>query len=189
MDGEQFVSILTKEFGLHLSAVTKNQWKGKKAISAIILRNAFKKFERQRLTQAIEPIVEFHRLNFEHNNKNVDTFAKRVDDKRVLEELKGTPGIYAFFIRGGDLVYVGKTEKSNLLQEMNQRYLTKKVPFRVIKNGKACREDARIRDVADYFSAYKVDQHLIKNVEALLTRIIINNASNLRIESFTKRNI
>ena len=85
MDGEEFVSILTKEFGLQLNAVTKNQWKGKKAISATILRNAFKKFEHQRLIHAIEPIVEFHRLNFEHNNKNMDTFAKRVDDKRVLE--------------------------------------------------------------------------------------------------------
>ncbi len=37
MDGEQFVSILTKEFGLQLGAVTKNQWKGKKAITARIL--------------------------------------------------------------------------------------------------------------------------------------------------------
>lgn len=108
MDGEQFVSILTKEFGLQLGAVTKNQWKGKKAITARILRNAFHKFERQRLTQAIEPIVEFHHLNFEHDN-NMDTFAKRIDNKTHLDKLKNTTGIYAFFKSEGSLVYVGKS--------------------------------------------------------------------------------
>ncbi|PNE11861.1 MAG: hypothetical protein CR217_06665 [Beijerinckiaceae bacterium] len=83
----------------------------------------------------------------------------------------------------------GKDGKNTLFKEMNQRYNKKKVLFRVIENGKACRADAYIKNVAEYFSAYKVDEHLIKNVEALLTRIIINNASNLRIESFTKRSI
>jgi hypothetical protein len=145
------------------------------------------------LTKAVVPVVEFHPLNFRHNN-NIDTFAKRIDNKSHLEKLKNTNGIYAFFTSEGSLVYIGKAEngkdgKTTLFKEMNQQYHKKKVLFRVIENGKACRADTYIRDVAEYFSAYKVDEHLIKNVEALLTRIIINNASNLRIESFTKRSI
>jgi hypothetical protein len=182
VDGTEFVNVLD-EFGIFLNGATKSQWRNKKAISATILRNAFRSFERQLLTQAIVPIVEFHRLNFWHNN-NRDTFAKRIDNKNVIAKLSEAQGIYAFFTSEGGLVYVGKTEKNSLLNEMNQRYWNKKVSFRVIKNGKACRDDAYIEDVAAYFSAYNVKAHLIKNVEALLTRIIINNASNLRVEHF-----
>src|ERR1700731_2114410 len=82
MDGEQFVNILTNELDINLSAATKTQWRSKKTI-ATILRNAFRTFERQRLTHAVVPVVEFHHLNFWHNN-NVDTFAKRMDNKDLL---------------------------------------------------------------------------------------------------------
>jgi hypothetical protein len=147
MDGKQFVGIL-KEFGIRIGAVTEVQWRGKQEISPTILRNALHKFESQKLSAAVAPIVEFHKLNLDHGN-NKDTLYTRIDDKSVAN-----------------------------------RYAGKKVPFRVLKGGKAKREDARIKDVATYFSAYRIDVHLIANVEAFLTRLIINNASNLRVESF-----
>jgi len=182
MDGKQFVGIL-KEFGIRIGAVTEVQWRGKQEISPTILRNALHKFESQKLSAAVAPIVEFHKLNLDHGN-NKDTLYTRIDDKSVVKDLQASAGIYAFYETQGRLVYVGKIEKNNLLQEMANRYAGKKVPFRVLKGGKAKREDARIKDVATYFSAYRIDVHLIANVEAFLTRLIINNASNLRVESF-----
>ena len=182
MNGEQLVEVL-KEFEIRVGGATETQWKTKKEISPTILKNALRKFENQKLSSAVAPVVEFHKLNFDHGH-NVDTLRRRIDDEVVIENLKRTPGIYAFYETQGRLVYVGKTEKNNLFQEMTQRYAGKKVPFRVLKGGKAKQENASIKDVATYFSAYKVHDHLISNVEALLTRIIINNASNLRVESF-----
>jgi len=183
MDGKQFVSVL-KEFGVQVGAVTESQWKKKADVTPAIFKNALHKFYHQKLSGAVIPIVEFHRLNLYHGN-NLDTFAKRIHNDSVVKSLQGAVGVYAFFGAQGRLVYVGKTQKNNLMQEMTQRYGGKKVPFRVLKDGKAKWEPASIKDVALYFSAYKIDDYLIGNVEALLTRIIINNASNLKTESFT----
>ena len=67
---------------------------------------------------------------------------------------------------------------------MQQRYSGKKIRFRVLKNGKALWQSWSVKDVAQFVSAYRINEFLITNVEALLTRIIINKASNIRTESF-----
>jgi hypothetical protein len=84
-------------------------------------------------------------------------------------------------------MYVGRTE-SNLFVEMQSRYNNKKVHIRLLKNGKAVWDYFHITHVAYFFSAYKVDRVLVKNSEALLTRILLNNAnsSNIRVEGFSK---
>jgi hypothetical protein len=179
MDGKRFVAMLSDEFNVKITPATKSQWKDRSDISPTVLRNALKSLEHQKLSTAIVPICEFHPLVDDHG-ANVDSFANR------QEELKAAIGIYAFFQAGGRLLYVGKTEKNNLFNEMQQRYWHKSVAFKVLKAGKAVKTQACIAEMAYYVSAYKVDRLLITNVEALLTRMIINNASNIRVEGFLK---
>jgi hypothetical protein len=116
--------------------------------------------------------------------KNVDSFRSRINDEIVCDALKGqNGGIYAFFDTTGEVIYVGKTT-GNLFSEMEQRFHNKKITFRVLVNGKAARENWPIKDIAQFVSAYRVDHELVTNIEALLTRIIINKAANIRTEQF-----
>jgi hypothetical protein len=162
MDGEQFVKILKEEFEVKLGPVTEHQWRRKPSVSPTLLKNALHKLKSQLLYSAITQIVEFHKLNL-HHGENVDSFAKRIADKKVLESLRSSKGVYAFYEGQGRLVYIGKTEKNWLFDEMNQRYKgknAKKVRFRIFKKGRAKQQDARIADVAVYFSAYAIDPQL-----------------------------
>lgn len=185
MNGKEFVSLIVDELKLNISAVTKSQWSKRPDISLTVLRNAFRWFEKQKFHESIVPMSEFHELSLQHG-KNTDSFASRINNKTVESKLKENDsiGIYAFFDASGRVIYIGKTEKGTLFSEMQQRYWNKSISVRFIKKGKACSLDTKINHVAKYFSAYKVEKHLIKNVEALLTRVIINSASNIRVESF-----
>lgn len=187
MRGEDLVSILVDELKVNISAATKSQWNKKRNISKRMLRNAFHHFEKQKFYKSIVPLAEFHEFNFKHG-KNADSFANRVHNKIIEDKLKeqDSIGIYAFFDTSGRCIYIGKTEKRTLFSEMEQRYSNKPISVRIMSKGKACPLKSKIKDVAHYFSAYKIEKHLIKNVEALLTRVIINSASNIRIESFHK---
>jgi hypothetical protein len=187
MNGEQFVSTLVDIFKLKIGAATKSQWKTKKQISPTVLKNAFRMFEAQRFHGSITPLAEFHELIFDSGKRS---FAGLINDKPLVQKLKqpDSIGIYAFFDASGRVVYIGKTEKRTLFSEMDQRYRDKPVSMRVIKKGKSCSRKAKISDVAYYFSAYRVEKYLITNVEALLTRVIINSASNIRVERFHESN-
>jgi hypothetical protein len=183
MKGEDLVKILSDEFSVKIEPMTKSQWRKKKHITPTILRNVQKKLRHQVLDHAIAPIVEFHYLDFDHQS-NVDSFASRLNDKKILKQLKERKGgIYAFFDTTGEIIYVGKTS-GVLFTEMEQRYKGKQISFRTLAKGKAKRLSRPIEDVAQFVSAYRIDEPLITNVEALLTRIIINKASNIRTESF-----
>lgn len=184
MNGKDLVSVL-EDFSIQIGAVTKHQWRKKREISPAILRNALRKLQSQTLDHAIKPIIEFHYIDFEHG-ANTDSFRNRLNDEEAYETLKNqTGGIYAFFDSTGEVIYVGKTA-GNLFTEMEQRYSGKKIKFRVIKNSKAAWKHWPIKHVAQFASAYGVSDALITNVEALLTRIIINKASNIRTESFKR---
>jgi hypothetical protein len=187
MKGSDLVSLLVDELGLKIPPMTKSQWGKRQDISKAVLRNAFKMVERHTAHQSIRPIVEFHQLKFDHG-KTSDSFANRVSDAKLVNKLRqdGCVGIYAFFDASGCVIYIGKTEKNTLFNEMSQRYSQKSISGRVIRGGKSKPLNAKIQNIAEYFSAYAVEKHLISNVEALLTRMILNNASNIRVESFTQ---
>jgi hypothetical protein len=141
----------------------------------------------QTLEGAITSIAEYHYLEDRHEHgKNVDSFANRLNNKKLLTKLQQQEGgIYAFFDSAGELVYVGKTTKK-LFGEMQQRYAGKRIDFRTLsKNGKPKWNHWKIKDVAQFVSAYGVDKAFVTNIEALLTRLILNITSNLRVENFT----
>jgi hypothetical protein len=184
MNGKELVNILEEEeFSTEVGSVTRHQWRKKTQISPAILRNALRKVRSQTLHHAIRPITEFHCLEFDHD-ANVDSFRNRLNDEKLFGALnKQKGGIYSFFDPTGEIIYVGKTA-GNLFTEMQQRYSGKKISFRILANGKARWEHWPIKDVAQFVSAYGIDEALITNVEALLTRLIINKAANIRIEQF-----
>jgi len=189
MNGKGLVDVLEEgEFAITVGAVTRHQWRKKAQISPAILRNAFRKLRSQTLDRAIWPITEFHCLDDEHG-ENVDSFRNRLNNEKVFGALNAQKGgVYAFFDTTGEIIYIGKTA-GNLFNEMQQRYSgrnAKKIRFRAIAKGKAKWEHWPIKDVAQFVSAYGVAEALITNVEALLTRVIINKASNMRIEQFKK---
>jgi hypothetical protein len=185
MTGEQLVRILEEDFSIKIGPATKSQWRKKKRISPTILRNALNKMRAQTLERAIVPIAEYHYLDDDHG-KSVNSLANRINNERLIVKLQGQEGgIYAFFDSTGELVYVGKTTK-NLFTEIQQRYSGKKIHFRTLsKKGKSKWNTWAVKDVAQFISAYGVDKAFATNVEALLTRLIINIASNIRVESFT----
>jgi len=178
--------MLEEEFSIKIGAATKSQWRRKKNISPTILRNALNKMRIQTLERAIVPIAEYHYLEDEHG-KNVDSLHSRLNDQKLTTQLKDQyGGIYAFFDSAGELIYVGKTT-NNLFTEIEARYIGKKIKFRVIsKQGKSKWNASSLKNVAQFMSAYGVDKAFVTNVEALLTRLIINMASNIRIENFTR---
>jgi hypothetical protein len=190
-----FVDLLAEVFGCRTDTDLKKRlgivvanWRKEnekdKPLSRAIVGNALRAGLRHKVHSAIEPLVEFHPLDFE----NGDTFATRINNKAIKHKLEDNCGIYIFFDSGGRSIYVGKTE-TNLFIEMQSRYNSKKINIRVLKNGKAARDSFSLKHVAYYFSSYKVDRVLVKNAEALLTRILINdaNSSNIRVEGFSRR--
>jgi hypothetical protein len=182
IDGGDLVDILN-DYGVPLGAATRCQWR-QRELSKTILKNAFHHFERHARTNLIEPIVEFHELDFYHG-QNVDTFTKRINDLSIVRKLQEHRGIYGFFEGTGQLIYVGKTESSNLLNEMTQRYNGKKLHFRMMNGANSTGMEKVIKDIAVYFSAYAVHPSMIRDIEALLTRLMINNTANLQVAKFT----
>jgi hypothetical protein len=186
MNGKDFVEALD-EFDVRLTPATKCQWSSKPNLSRTIVRNALRYVRSQALTAAIKPIVEFHPLKFDHD-KATDSFANRIAKKKVVDDLKEhVGGIYCFYDASGKIVYIGKTEKNTLFSEMQQRYKGKDVEVKLLVRGRAAKPKHKISDLAQYISAYFVDQHLISDIEALLTRVVINNAANLKVESFGRK--
>ena len=186
MNGKELTELCSEpEFDIDLSPATKSQWSNLSSVSKAIFRNTLRKHRSHIFNNAIVPIVEFHKFDLFHGHK-ADSFAKRVNNKQIIEKLRNDnpKGIYAFYGSDGNLIYVGKTEKNSLFNEMAQRYNSKAIKFKIINKGKARWEKLPIRDIAQYVSAYKISNELIADVEALLTRITINNTANLKVEHF-----
>src|SRR5450756_109934 len=95
MTGEQLVRMLEEEFSIKIAAASKSQWRKKKRISPTIFRNVLKMMRIQTLDGAIVPIAEYHCIDFYHG-KNVNSLANRLNDKRLITQLKAQQGgIYA----------------------------------------------------------------------------------------------
>lgn len=158
-------------------------------------------------SQAIAPIAEYYPLA--PDRKTHDGKAKLFPAGRgaskiyqgLKEELDSAHGIYIFYDSRGRALYVGKAQRLTLWQEMNAAYNrdreTQKV-FRVLhpKTGefKTSAEQKRqvqltwrhLCHMAEYFSAYRVDDGLINELEALLVRSFANDVLNIKMERFGK---
>jgi len=106
--------------------------------------------------------------------------------------LKEEKGIYALFDSSGKNIYVGQTKKDFYSEIFKTRLNDKpKGNEHIYKsNGKASgktkirQEKLTYKEITSFISAYSVDNGHIKDVEALLIRIVANNSMNVKMENF-----
>jgi hypothetical protein len=158
---------------------------------------------------AITPVVEYFQLSAYRKSANgvAELFPTREPDTtKALQGLKSaleaSHGIYVFYDSRGRGLYVGKAQRQSLWKEMNlafnrNRDTTQRV-YRVQhpERGEFKTSDEYARQVkltrrhlshlATYFSAYKVDDALINELEALLVRSFANDLLNVKMERFGK---
>jgi len=158
---------------------------------------------------AILPVVEYFQLSAHRRSVNgtAELFPTRGPaTTRALQGLKNaleeSHGIYIFYDSRGRGLYVGKAQRQSLWKEMNlafnrDRDTTQRV-YRVQhpERGEFKTSDEYARQVrltrrhlshlATYFSAYKVDDALINELEALLVRSFANDLLNIKMERFGK---
>lgn len=195
-DGSQLVEMLREELGcdnknqlatrLGVPAAKIQSWENAASLSKTIVRNVIRTVRDVAIRTSITPIAEFHHLNHLHGH-DADTLTKKIDNKDICNRLKNSSGIYAFYDSNGKVIYVGKTEKNNLMTEMSQAFnLVRPNYTRKLANGNGNFKIQKlaIRETAEFMSAYKVDMNAIGNVEAFLTRIIPNDIVNKKTENF-----
>lgn len=192
--GEQLIEMLMKELECkNISELGKRigkgsniqAWKRSEFLSKTIIKNVISAVKKEAIRNSIKPIMEFHRLDHLHGNSK-DTLRKKLNNKEICNKLSNSHGIYSYYDSNGKIIYVGKTEKSDLFTEMNQSFGLSRNNYtrKTVDNGKFKIIKLCIKDSAYYASAYSVDQNVIGNVEALLTRMIPNDVVNKRTENF-----
>lgn len=154
--------------------------------TATIVRNIVRLVRNTAIRNAIDPVMEFHKLKHDHGHKD-DTLRKKIDNKEICERLNSAKGIYSFYDSNGRVIYIGKTEKNSLMIEMSQAYGLIRPNYRrklLGNSGKLKSHKLKIEDTADFVSAYEVDENAIANIEALLIRMIPNDVVNSNTENF-----
>jgi len=175
-----------------------------------LLNKASEKATSQALKTAIHPIVEFFGIDrcLSRGGKNSEIFSSKKengDDHSYLsglkEELENNNGIYIFFDSVGKAIYAGKARKQSLWKEMNRAFNRRRdvQTIRCVKHPMDRERIYRTSDVthrqivkrqkylwhiASYFSAYRVVEDIIDNMEAMLLRSFPNNLLNEKMEQF-----
>ena len=200
-------SALTKRLGV--TAATLNNWRnGKSNITPTKLANfiyrTVTKCEKEARLFSICPIVEYYRIEptesargakWEVLGTKSKTNKRNIKIKTYLEQANG---IYIFYDSQCKALYVGKAKDQNIWTEMNnafnreretQKLLTVNHPTTGQKFCAAYEQPRQIvntyfylHDLANYFSAYKIEKDLIDNIEAMLVRAFANTLLNIKME-------
>jgi hypothetical protein len=141
-------------------------------------------------------IVELFKC--EWSDKHYRSFLNeaREDHKELITILSKSKGIYSFYNSELEIIYIGKT-KRNLWDEMKVAYC-RKMPhyqryavshphkkYRAQTNGKPRKIQSitpYVYQTAIYFSAYRVSENYIDDMEKFLIRIMPNDIVNTRME-------
>ena len=161
---------------------------------------------------AIRPLVEFFPIEKCKSKQGAkyELFDVKARDGRrhpylagLRRELENHHGVYVFFDSRGQAIYTGKARQQYLWKEMTLafnrhrgevqsikrvKHPTRKQPYRT--------SDEKARQIADrvvplhelaaYFSAYRVIDGMVNEVEAMLVRSFANDLLNQRMERFAQ---
>ncbi|MFO0993075.1 MAG: hypothetical protein U1E67_14210 [Hyphomicrobiales bacterium] len=153
-------------------------------LSKTVARNVMKRLEQRYVRGAFDTIFEFRKLA-PHQVGKANSLRNRIDSKELCDALSKSQGIYAFYNSSGRLLYIGKTEKNHLLNEMGQRFTNRTASIRLTNDhGQFVRRSVPLREFAEYCSAYRLHQSVISNFEALMTRITPNEIINSQIPKY-----
>jgi len=156
--------------------------------------------------ETIRPVVEFFPISrcssrsatafylFDYGTGST-TYARGL--KKILCE---SFGIYIFYDSRGQALYVGKAREQSLWKEMNLAFNRKRDVQKIalVKHPERNQEfkpgyemlrqpreaQLELYDLACYFSAYRVDDGMIDDLEALMVRGFANNLLNVKMETF-----
>jgi hypothetical protein len=197
---------LAKKIGVTQAALSV--MKGKQEIGARQFANFLKRVVESKtgdlLAESIQPIVEYFPIDaIQKRDKSSRWYAfDETDHPELAKILKAQKGIYAFYNSEGRLIYLGKAERSLLLemtQTFNRNFRDNYVIFAVghprnrfkpKPNGKLRgirKQQAILADTARFFSAYAVQPDMIGSLEALLIRVSANSLINVRMERGLKQ--
>ena len=156
--------------------------------------------------KTIKPIVELYEINCCESPRASGWQVLDGGEKDTLYArglrvaLEGTYGIYVFYDSQGKALYVGKARLQTIWKEMNLAFnRTREVQtvslvhhpdrnqefqpgYEKLRQPKATQ--LRLYDLACYFSAYRVDDEMIEDLEALLVRAFPNDLLNIKMETF-----
>ena len=159
---------------------------------------------------AIRPVVEFFPIKkIESKGGKVwELFSGKSDNglkhpylEGLRQELEAHHGVYVFFDSRGQAIYAGKARKQKLWKEMNLAFNRDRKEVQSIRRVKhperkqayktsdektrqITQDVVPLHELATYFSAYKVADSMIADLESLLVRSFANDLLNVRMEKF-----
>lgn len=161
--------------------------------------------------RAVRPLVEFFPLDdmceskqgarYELFSENKEAGGKHKYLSGLKKELQSHHGVYIFFDSRGQAIYAGKARRQSLWNELNNAFNRARGALQKIKrvyhpfrdqDYRTSDEKSRqitdqvvpLYDLANYFSAYAVEDALIEDLESLLVRSFANDLLNKRMERF-----
>lgn len=197
---------------LGVTVATLINWKNRgEDLSALQVASALAKSRsaavQKSQLETIQPIVEFYPIDKCLTKKEAswqlfdagkDAFLYAQGLKTALED---GYGIYIFYDSRGQALYVGKACDQTLWKEMNLAFNRERGKVQSIKLAHHPEQNREFKpgyeklrqpkdtqlelsDLAFYFSAYRVDDGMIEDLEALLVRAFANSLLNIKMETF-----
>ncbi len=197
---------LSKHLGMSVPAI--QLWKHGgvvtiRQIAGLVHKASFK-------SNAIRPVVEFFPIDRSNSPQEVTYEVFSPDDNGqphpyrfgLKQELVKFHGVYVFFDSRGQAIYAGKARRQSLWKEINlafnrdrgQVQSIRRVGHPTIKKAYRTTDEKHrpivdqvvpLHELATYFSAYRVADAMINDLESLLVRSFANDLLNIRMEKFS----
>lgn len=155
--------------------------------------------------ETVQPIVEYYPISKVRTKQGAawQIFSSTGSTyvAGVRNALENSNGIYIYYDSRGQALYVGKAREQSLWKEMNLVLNRKRdvQTFKLVDHPERNQEfkpgyeklrqpvetQLELCDLAYYCSAYKIDDGMIDDLEALLVRGFANNLLNVKMERFT----
>lgn len=191
---------LAKKLGITATSITINSKPNKKVTPgqiANLLKKAIAHNVGAEFFAAVHPVVEFFEIEKTQTAQKKKWLPFDANTHRALrDDLAGSKGIYAFYNSEGEIIYMGRTLKLDLFEELKNAFNRDFPSYEVLAVKHAWkkykpnthdvrqikRKTVRLVETARYFSCYRVVSDLIQPLEALLIRMIPNDVINVRME-------
>lgn len=213
MTGEEFCRILRDNLDarndsdlaqkLGITPAYVSQTKAQDQVSAAKVKKFLDRLLNSKIgmlvNSAVHPIVEFFPIQYCLSKRESKWLLfDYIQHSDLKSELEKNRGIYSFYNSEGEIVYIGKTERQNLLAEMTSALNLSRSSYKIYgvahPYGKFKKNDfdkirqikktpKTLADTCYYFSAYSTYGDLTAVLESLIIRIVPNDIVNVKMET------
>lgn len=130
-----------------------------------------------------KPVIELQPIKIDTNCNML--IGNSEEDSVQWQDKLNVQGIYLFYDSMGKAIYVGRTNKQTLWDEMSRALNRDREIQKLYKStnhGQIKNQPYYLYEVAHYVSAYAVHKEAIKDIEALIIRAFPNNLTNVKME-------